>query len=377
MLFGTLFFGQTNLFSNPINPSTQEVMAQTIGKILSSQWEISIWNNWRSLETKTIIAGDEIVVENNSVIKVLINESVTTEVVWPARFRIVPVTNPDGKNSYNLEFNKWWDYIAINTTNPQKNTQISIKTPKWLVIKNTQNSNSITELMSFTVVDASSSEIAKVFTNNNTIVQVVWSGSEVVSGQFIISNISQLDLPSSLIPEKNIPTNISSTPGIIAPQNTLSGADDIKKSLSKDQIQGINNSLYKYFIESEVNNISYYYLIWNESALSISISNLSNRLDRIAHILEIPDQKFSENTNWLIKHIDVILKHIQDKYDPASLWLSTKNLIVARERLRLIDNYKFANYKEMEYTTWSNNPISFEELISIIWINLKSKYKFK
>lgn len=390
------------LWNSSINTTTttNQVMAQTIGSIMESTGEFSILSNGRTIQSNTIQIKDVITLEKWATITILINDSFQTEIIWPASFEIVPVTN-NNRTLYNLKFNNGGDFVAINTKNQKENTEISVQTTQGVVIKNknvSQEMNNIaftvigssdggnTTILNKSNVEIEASKLASGSTNEpetsitiapTQIAELSQSNTAHASGNQDLQLLQVKPLESSteqaLLAEINwwtsdkIPTIVKTT--TTTPANT----ETEPQWLSVEVQHQIEQNLYKSFVKNDIENIITYHLLWNKSASEISRNNLLNRITRISKLLNIPLRKGPDSIDNLINAIDEIQINFSKQY-PEELGL-LRNLSTAKAWLEVANIYEFGGHKDIQANSWSR---SLDEITTLLKIKKwERQYKFR
>jgi len=143
------------LFQSPVNPS-QTVLAQTIWTIVSSEGDVEIATNGRTVQTSTIQLNDQIILADNAKITIAINDSFEADIDGPARFEIVPTPQSNGTLVYKLKFLQWGDYIAVDSAKESNDSEIAVQTSQGVVIQNTLSTvDKLPKRTSFVIVDGS------------------------------------------------------------------------------------------------------------------------------------------------------------------------------------------------------------------------------
>lgn len=381
-----------------LNNVNNQAMAQTIGSIIESTGTFSIFNNGRDIQSKIIQLKDIINIDKWSKLKILISDSFQTEIIWPARFEIVPVWQGD-RATYNLKFMNGGDFVSINNENQTNNNEINIETVQGVIIKNQTKAQN--QKVSFTVIWSSSTKSTTILNKSDVSIEASTTHTGDSSEKSSIVTISPTQITEltkgdtedlhiveskelEAVDEKEIIAQASSLLNEETPKTTTKATPESKEleiptepeanKLNWKQTYLVEQNLYKSFVENDIENILMYHFIGNKQALDISRNNLSNRIERVADIMEIEINKSSDSINWIINNIDKIEKIFSEKYATRSKALLS-NLIVARNWLQLSNNYNFWSYKDIQLSGW---VLSLEEIPDIL--NIKKgerKYKFR
>lgn len=405
------FFGKwTNILAPSENIyNNTNVSAQNIGTILESKGDVTIINNWRAVIATTIQLNDQIVVSKGASIKVLINDAFQADILWPATFEIVPTAELNDRTIYNLKFSNGWDYIAINTPHDeiQKN-EIAVQTMHGVMIKNRWE----THKSSFTIVNSSSVDTTTILNKSATSLEVTKASlTDSKEDQSSITieptKIVQVSTPTltdddltvitteilTQAKEDSIITDVSASltekviPAIAKVPNTATNSivktlpddkeiDNLKFVVQK-QISSIEQNLYWPFIYNDIKNIVVYHLLGNENAAQISYNNLNLRIERIWTIIDLPNKWSVSTIQELLDRVIALQDKINNKYTSDTVKIRY-NLQSLRSWLELLKDYKFGVYKNITNLSGSSQPLSFEDLLNMMWVSPSiRKYKFR
>ena len=379
-----------------LQDTTSQVMAQDIGTVIQSSGGIEIISNGRSIQTSAIQLNDQIILQKDANITILIDDSFQADIVGPARFEIVP-TVQNNHTVYNLKFINGWKYVAVDSSKDTVTSDITIQTSQGVVIKNTREELNTHQKTSFVVLNPSNTANTTILNKSTTtlavshidtepknqdLIQVVIQPEQIVQLSQPISTWSTLKIEdtqalttakenvllSTIIPDKKDQT----TPSANNNKDTTVSEEAIPE-LKEDQIYAIQQNLYPSFVRNDVSNILTYHFIGNKDALSISYANLYARLQRIANIIDISTQEKPQSLEDLLEYAQFINNSFETKYHNVDSKL-LYNLRMIIKRLQLIDEYKFAVYKNVN----STGSLYYDELIQLA--DLKNKvrqYKFR
>lgn len=383
ILFGN-FFG---LFDTNPTEIYQNVDAQSIWKIISSDGIFSIYNNQnRKIDTDTIQLTDRVIVDKWSKIKVLIHDSFTAEIVWPAQFEIIIEWWNENKN-YNLKFINGWDYIAINSILESQQNKISIQTRDGVTIKwndtneskkisfeikntpwkdNTTIINKSTTTLEISNTNITNSLLSKITSNGewNTIVinpdQIVEINNEIKDELISLSVVSQQAIANELPQIKVQTTPKTQQEHIITKEEPLFNENDITQ---------IKSNLYKTFLEKEYTDLTVYHFGGKENEYIITKNNINNRLNRLANII-----KYTNNNNTSLDWIIYFSESLASKYKEIGIpWYVYKNLNIMIYKLKELNKHSFWIMKKPS----KDKEINIDYIYSLVnlWQN-ESIYKF-
>lgn len=372
-IIGFVFFGNMfhvfDLFPSQIS---QQVSAQSIGKIISSQGEISIYDtNNRKIDTDTIQLADRVVVGQNSKVVVLINESFTAEISGPAQFQIIVDDQGDSTN-YRIKLLNWWDYIAVNSIAPVENNRISVQTSEWVTIQKSKSTPSdkvsfeiknISNTAKTTIINKSSSTLevlpslepvsllqkitnsidsSSIVINPEQIVELstqqnTWIQGEIklLSQQAIV--ITDMTKDSNTLPKKPISSSI------VVKQEV----EPKEPSITKENMQEISSNLYKTFLQKDYNELILYYFQWKENEYNIITNNINNRLNRIANSIHI-QQNTNTSLDGLISFAQTLQNNMSNNDQIPHFYY--RNLAIFIKKLSLLQPHTFGMMKQPSKT---------------------------
>jgi len=136
-IFWGLFLNFNKKISDNIKLETNSniVQASYIWKVIKSKWNFEIYDNNKKLDTNIINNWNTIVLQNNSYVKVKINEGVQMYLLWPAKLKIY-AKNTFWKTSYIMNVIDG-DYITIKSNS--KKDKIILKSKFLNIESNDKN----------------------------------------------------------------------------------------------------------------------------------------------------------------------------------------------------------------------------------------------
>lgn len=364
------------LFQSPVNPS-QTVLAQTIWTIISSEGDVEIATNGRTVQTSTIQLNDQIILADDAKITIAINDSFEADIDGPARFEIVPTPQSNGTLVYKLKFLQWGDYIAVDSAKESNDSEIAVQTSQGVVIQNTLSTvDKLPKRTSFVIVDGSqvqenmtilnkSQDQLSVKRGDATDTTVVVEPAQivaVVTSQDTIQVVDTQQFVEGKYYEMLASENLQNSP-ILSSSNTPSDIKDIvdinsPHRLTKNESTKIEQNLYATFVERDMHHIFTNYLLWERDALAISYANMYHRLVRIADIFEMPVSITKISTP---EDAIVLIVMIENTHRDLYSWSYDSelyNIRVIKRRFLFLKNYKVGVYKNIE----SDHILNFDEL---------------
>ena len=289
ILFGN-FFG---LFEHQPTEMNQFVVAQTIGKIISSEGSFTIYNkDNRTIAGDNIDLTDRVVVDANAQVNILVHDSFIAQVAWPAQFEIVL---SEDQQSYNLNFSNGGDNIDINSIS-ESNKNISIQTSDGVVIKN----NDLSQKSSFSVKTNSKDGQRSIINKSNSAIEVSNSKNTNTEEKVIVQAKHSANFVKNN-DQENIQIltqqEIIDIPVITTGSTIKTNKDKPKVSpepeehvITSTNIKTIQQILNKSFLTSEYNDLVVNYIVGKNNEYTVSIMNINRRLDRLAPLANIPLQ---------------------------------------------------------------------------------------
>ncbi|AKH32760.1 hypothetical protein XF24_00421 [candidate division SR1 bacterium Aalborg_AAW-1] len=341
ILFGN-FFG---IFDYKATEFSQSVVAQTIGKILSSEGTFTIYNkDNRPIAGDAVEITDRVVVDEKSQVNILVSDSFIAQVSGPAQFEIIL---SDDKESYTIKFMNGGDNIAINSIS-ESDKNISIQTSDGVVIRN----NDKGQKLSFSVNTNTADNQKSISNESSARIEIINSentqtSSIVVQPQHTLSFINNTEkdsieviseqaiLPTPILPEKQ--TNSSSKP---IPQSQTTPEEQTNNSskpiITKNQIKEIKTNLNIIFVQNEYNDLVVSYFINNTNSYQAILTNINSRLNRLSTIANLEPNTSLDLTNLII-HAEKIIQGFENlKLNPSVYY----NLKVMVNKLKEIQTHQ-------------------------------------
>lgn len=389
ILFGNFFW----VFDNNQTQLSQSVDAQSIGEITSVKWTFSVYNNEnRKIDTNVIQLSDRVIVDQSSTIKVLIHDSFTAEIVWPAQFEIILDEDENNKN-YNIKFINWWDYIAINSIWESLDKEISVQTSDGVTIQRNQNTNN--EKTSFeiktipgkdnkTIINKSSSplEITTTQPTSAWLLEQITSTNKtnnviIIDPEQIIEITKENDQADSwikIISQQNISevvTPVASTTTPKKPSTNVVVAAVAEPLFTEKDIKNIKSNLHRSFLQKEYNSLVVYHFGGNQTAYEITKNSINDRLNRLAQIIKYPKNN-DLNLWWIIVFAEKLLTHYEwTKEIPQT---SYKNLPTLIKKLTELNKHNFGIMK----LTTKDEELTLEHIYSLIDLQQNNSiYRFR
>ena len=389
-----LFWNFFWVFNTNQTELSQSVDAQAIWKIISKKWLFSVYNKEnRKIDTDIIQLSDRVIVDSWATIKVLIHDSFTAEIIWPAQFEIILSEDEINKN-YNIKFINGWDYIAVDSIWENNNKEISVQTSDGVTIQKNQDSNSSSKT-SFEIKNVPGKENKKIINKSTSSLEVTTTQSNnptnilnqissnknnnniiVIKPEEIIEILKEWTLEDSwitIISQSNInePEKFTITTTPIKKWNINTSNTNNDPIFTENDIKNIKSNLYRSFIQKEYNNLVIYHFGWEKSSYDITKNNLNNRLNRLAQIIKEP---WNEDLSlwWII----VFAEKILNKYE----WLknipktSYKNLPTLIKKLNELNKH---NFWIMRFTN-KEEQLTLEHIYSLIDLQQNNSiYRFR
>ena len=363
-IIGIILFGNiSNIFQHKSIELSQSVVAQSIGKIVSSKWIFWIYNKEnRKIDTDTIQLSDRVVVDVWSTIKILIRDSFTAEVIGPAQFEIILEEENDNKN-YNIKFTNWWNYIAVDSVGESAKNHISVETSDGVTVKRDQKDEF--KKISFAIQSNSKDENTKIINKSTSSlnvstndVLVLWKTRENTKANITIEPEQVIEITSQwtnnndikIISQSNI-SNDNITVKPVKSINALSTIEPIEK-INEDDNNQIKSNLYKTFLQNDYESLVLYYFWGKETQYNIVKNNINDRLNRLAKI-----GKLSTNSDTSLSWMIFFAQSIQNQYEKLNIPQTTyKNLTPLIKKLNEINKHAFWIIKQWdkkkETTLW-------------------------
>ena len=327
---------------------SQSVVAQTIGKIISASWSFSIYDtNNRKIDSDTVQIKDRVVVDKWSTIKILVNDSFTAEIVGPAHFEII-VNDENNNTNYNLKFLQWWDYISIDGVNTTQSNDISVQTSDGVVVKKNQKQ---WEKTSFAIESIAGNENKKITNKSSASIEITtiddtnkdsWETKTVIIDSEKIVNIStkadnNKDGEIKIISESSL-NEVKANPVKINKKSVKEYSNvSVDGKISQQDYQIIQSNLYKSFIESDIEEVIIQHFGWDKKKYQIALTNLNNRLNRLANVVDIENNR-NISLEGLVAHAEYIIELFKNKKVQPS---SYKNLPIIVRNLKEINKHEF------------------------------------
>lgn len=326
------------LFNQETNEKQQFVAAQTIGEITSSEGEYAIISSSnRPIAGNLIQPDDTVIVDEESLINILVHDAFTAQVYGPAQFQIV--LNPS-QESYSLKFINGWDNFDFDTlANTNKN--IDIWTSDGLVIAKEEPSQSL----SFSIKKDTVSQQRSIINNSDKEFEVHDTRSEedhlTILAKHTVSIEKSEDGRIVILAQEEVSDSDTDTGEIILVEvddvdNILTNDDisDIKR-ITKNDRELIQQALDKPFMVNEYNDLMYAYFLGNDDRYEIMINNINRRIDRLADIVDLPHQQ-STNLTDLVNYAYLVTKSFEYYGIDPSIY---HNLIVMMNNLDVLPHY--------------------------------------
>lgn len=383
ILFGN-FFG---IFEKSPTELSQSVDAQSIGKIISSKWWFSIYNNEnRKIDTDTIQLSDRIIVDPASTIKVLIHDSFTAEIVGPAQFEIIVDEDQDNKN-YNLKFINWWDYIAIDSIKEFEKNHISVQTSDGVTVKKNQNDES--KKISFaikttpgednkTIINKSTSTLEVTTSNiSNSILGQMSSkttnSSVVINPEQVVEITAQWNTDNgtiTIVSQQDIKQENTTNEVVVKSTPKKNTTTEEKRVINEDDIKNIQANLYRSFLQKDYNELVVSYFAGKENEYNIIKNNINDRLNRLAKIWRL-----SNNTDTSLDGIIIFTQKILIQYQTLDIpETSYKNLLPLIQKLNEVNKHNFGIIKQ----AGKEDEVTLEHIYSLIDLQQNnSTYRFR
>lgn len=327
---------------------SQQVAAQTIGKIISSSGTFSIYDtNNRKIDTDTVQLTDRVMVEKNSTIKILVNDSFTAEIAGPAHFEII-VNDEDENTNYNLKFLQGWDYIAIDGVNNTQSNDISVQTSDGVVVKKNQKQG---EKTSFAIESIAGNENKKITNKSSSSIEINTienSKEEGKSNQSVIIDSEKVvnistkaennkDAEIKIISESSL-NEVKVNPVKINKKSVKEYSNvSVDGKISQKDYQIIQSNLYKSFVETDIEEVIIQHFGWDKKKYQIALTNLNNRLNRLANIVDVENNR-NISLEGLVAHAEYIIELFKNKKVQPS---SYKNLPIIVRNLKEINKHEF------------------------------------
>lgn len=325
---------------------SQSVVAQTIGKIISASWSFAIYDtNNRKIDSDTVQIKDRVVVDKWSTIKILVNDSFTAEIVGPAHFEII-VNDENDNTNYNLKFLQWWDYISIDGVNTTQSNDISVQTSDGVVVKKNQKQ---WEKTSFAIESIAGQENKKITNKSSASIEITtiednnsWQTNTVIIDSEKIVNIStksdnNKEAEIKIISESSL-SQVKTNPVKINKKSVKEYSNvSVDGKISQQDYQIIQSNLYKSFVESDIEEVIIQHFGWDKKKYQIALTNLNNRLNRLANIVDIENNR-NISLEGLVAHAEYIIELFKNKKVQPS---SYKNLPIIVRNLKEINKHEF------------------------------------
>lgn len=360
ILFGN-FFG---IFEHKPSDMGQFVVAQTIGKILSSEGTFTIYNkDSRTIAWNSIEISDRVVVDEHSQVDILVHDSFVAQVFGPAQFEIIL---GEDKESYNLKFINGGDNIEINSIN-EVNKNISIQTSDGVVIKNNDKS----QKLSFSVKKDPTDGQRSIINQSNSSLEVSGNSDQsqekvVIQPRHSVNFVKNTQDIQIISQQEIIDTPINSTDTQTTKVKNTSSEPEEQHTITNDDIKYIQQTLDKSFLNSEYHDLVMNYFVGKDNEYQITLMNINKRLNRLAPIADIDIQQATTLTE-LVNYSHAIIKGFTYYELDPNIY---HNLTVMIKKLDELPHHEYGFLQE----TNKRRPIDITFIKSIISFNPNNTY---
>lgn len=407
------FYKYSDVNYNFDNQKSQYMaQADNIWTIINAVWYFEITNGGRRIITDKIADQDIITLEEWSIMDIHISDSIYSQIKWPAKILVQFVGMVDGVRNYRLNMISG-DYISIHWIVSDMNSDnVEVVTSDWTIIKQkglNSNTNKEKNQTDFVLMKKNNKPIVlnkwntnlELSNNKNNVKNEIKNESFAIISENTIKivdtqswSIDQYSWSLSSNPDDLLVMEITKimnddSTGQVATwwsvgntwlafyqktwtkiSATLVVSDDKKDLNNSISIDQVEQNLYASFVSYDIENIVTYYLLGQDSAYSISMSNLANRIDRISDALNI-DKKYTRDAAWIMWQIDLIVPICRENnVDSNSLY----NLVRIKNRLNKLSTYDFGYAKIL--SSWANKPV-FQDVLDFASIKINSSLKIK
>lgn len=361
---------QLNLFGDldpKPTPVYETVVAQTIGQILQSTGTFTIYNySNRVISGDKIELHDRVVVDDHSMVNILVHDSFVAQIYGPSQFQIV--LSPDHKE-YHLKFLNGGDNLTINSIN-NSNKKISIQTSDGVIIQNNESS----QKTSFSLQKNNDASTRSIINQSEVALGVINNDQTIViTGQYAIDFNTMEDSIEILSHYKADPKILAQWVDDTTKSNTTTNAAKptapTKKHLTVEELKSLSQLLDKSFFQTEWEDLVRYYLIGQTNEYNVAVANINKRLNRIASIVDLT-QKNTNNFAELTKFGQQIIDKLVF-YD-----VSPSRYHNIRVLINKLDELPHHTYGFL-YDTHQEIPVTMDFIYSIITFNSGNEHTYQ
>lgn len=353
-----------------INSNMNQASASYIAKVVDFNWEFYIKHDWKLFKTSNISDGDNIILKKDSEIVFNIDSGTKAKIIWPAALTINQINS-----GYQIEMSDW-EYIQMESLNDTWSTNLeivmwnefSISSEKNinLVITKTNNEYKISNqgdnikiTKNNKTKEIKTQELAAIDKNDITLIQnmedfKVAFTDQKINQTFEIKEDKEQDYTQKLLQE--LSTWAQTTTTII---NTWAAEQlwitDEKLIPTTDQIKQLYTVLDQDSINRYLENMIWYWSLWNEKDYIYYKSLLNKEIQKIYTTFNIK--------NWnqdIISNIKDLISELDTKYHIPNTQID--NLKTLIDKISNIENQPF--WWKLEDITNEQENVQWNEDLS-------------